>query len=142
MANKLEISVEIIVHATEDLKKILKTMEEFFYVKESEFSKTQLSGHFENPITMLNTKITKKNAQNFIEILISKMPQGELEEIMNDLENRIQNSTLHLRLGKQDLIRGSIKLRQKDAIKLKIFTPVYNKKDTVKKYSELLKISC
>jgi RNA binding exosome subunit len=141
MANKLEISVEIIVHATEDIKKILETMEEFFEIKEAEFSKTYLTGHFENPIIMLNTKITKNKAQNFIAKLISKIPQGELDEIINDLENRIQNSTLHLRLGKQDLIQGSITLRQKDVIKLKIFTPVYTKKDTVKNYSELLKIS-
>ena len=141
MANKLEISVEIIVHATEDIKKILETMEEFFEIKESEFSKKQLTGHFENPIIMLNTKITKNKARNFIAKLISKLPQGELDEILNDLENRIQNSTLHLRLGKQDLIQGSITLRQKDAIKLKIFTPVYKKNDTVKNYSELLKIS-
>jgi len=140
MANKLEISVEIIVHATEDIKKILESMEEIFEIKEAEFSKTQLTGHFENPITMLNTKIRKKKAQKFIEKLISKMPQGELDEIINDLENRIQNSTLYLRLGKQDLIQGSIRLRQKDAIKLKIFTPIYNKKDTMKNYSELLKI--
>jgi len=140
MANKLEISIEIIVHATEDIKKILESIEEFFEIKEAEFSKTQLTGHFENPITMLNTKIRKKKAQKFIEKLISKMPQGELDEIINDLENRIQNSTLYLRLGKQDLIQGSIRLRQKDAIKLKIFTPIYNKKDTMKNYSELLKI--
>jgi RNA-binding protein len=141
MVNKLEISVEIIVHATEDIKKILEPMEELFEIKEAEFSKTQLTGHFENPIIMLNTKITKNKAQNFISKLISKIPQGELDEIINDLENRIQNSTLHLRLGKQDLIQGSITLRQKDVIKLKIFTPVYSKKDTVKNYSELLQIS-
>ena len=142
MANKLEISIEVILHATEDFKKTLDAIEEFFDIKETEFTKTHLTGHFENPIIMLNTKITKKNAHDFIEKLISKIPQGELDQILNDLEDRIQNSALYLRLGKQDLIRGSITLRQKDAIKLKIFTPVYNKKDTVKNYSELLNISC
>jgi RNA-binding protein len=141
MANKLEISVEIIVHATEDIKKILEAMEEYFEIKEAEFSKTQLSGHFENPIIMLNTKITKNKAKNFIAKLITKIPHGELDEIINDLENRILNSALHLRLGKQELIQGYITLRQKDAIKLKIFVPVYYKKDIVKIYSELLKFS-
>ena len=140
MANKLEISIEIIVHATEDVKKILDSMENFFEIEEADFSKTSLSGHFENPIILLNTKITKKKAVNFIEKLITKMPKGELDEIINDLENRIKNSTLHLRLGKQELIQGSILLRQKDAIKVKIFTPIYNKKDTKKNYTELLKI--
>jgi RNA binding exosome subunit len=46
-----------------------------------------------------------------------------------------------LRLGKQDMILGSLSLQEKDAIKLKIFTPIYKKKDTLKNYVDLLKIS-
>ena len=141
MANKLEVSVEIIVHATEDIKKILESFDELFEIKENEFSKTNLTGHFENPITMLNVKISKKKAENFISKLVSNLSTGEIDEIINDLENRIQNSTLHLRLGKQELIEGTMTLRNKDAIKVKIFTPIYNKKDTQKNYAKLLKVS-
>ena len=141
MADKLEVTIEIIIHATEDAKKILDSFEEFFDVKEEDFSKSSLTGHFENPITMLNAKITKKKAERFLEVLTSNIPEYQLEEIKGDLENRIQNSKLYLRLGKQDMIRGSLSLQEKDAIKLKIFTPIYNKKDTIKNYVELLKVS-
>ena len=140
MPNKLEVSIEIIVHATEDIKKIVEAFEKMFEIKKDEFSKTNLTGHFENPITLLNVKISKKKAENFISKLISNLSMGEMDEIINDLENRIQNSTLHLRLGKQELIEGAITLRNKDSIKVKIFTPIYNKKDTVKNYTKLLKV--
>ena len=141
MADKLEITIEIIIHATEDIKKILDSFEEFFGIKEEDFSKSNLTGHFENPITMLNAKISKKKAEKFLEVLTSNLPKYQLEEIKDDLENRIQNSKLYLRLGKQDLLRGSLTLQEKDAIKLKIFTPIYNKMDTLKNYVELLKVS-
>ena len=141
MANKLEVTIEIIIHATEDVKKILDSFEEFFGIQEKEFSKSNLTGHFENPITMLNAKITKKKAEKFLEILTSNLPKYQLEEVKDNLENRIQNSKLYLRLGKQDLLRGSLSLQEKDVIKLKIFTPIYNKKDTLKNYVDLLKVS-
>ena len=141
MANKLEVTVEIIVHATEDLKTILDAFEKLFEVKEEGFSKKNLTGHFENPITMLNAKITKTKAKNFIKKLVMKIPKGQLDELIGDLENRIQNSSLHVRLGKQDLIQGGVSLQEKDVIKLKIFMPIYQKKNTLKNYAHLLTVS-
>lgn len=141
MANKLEVTVEIIVHATEDLKTILDAFEKLFEVKEEGFSKKNLTGHFENPITMLNAKITKTKAENFIKKLVMKIPKGQLDELIGDLENRIQNSSLHVRLGKQDLIQGMVSLQEKDVIKLKIFMPIYQKKNTLKNYANLLTVS-
>ena len=128
MANKLEVTVEIIVHATEDLKTILDAFEKLFEIKEEGFSKKNLTGHFENPITLLNAKITKTKAENFIKKLIMKIPKGQLDELIGDLENRIQNSAFHVRLGNQDLIKGMVSLQEKDVIKLKIFMPIYQKK--------------
>lgn len=141
MANKLEVTVEIIVHATEDLKTILDAFEKLFEIKEEGFSKKNLTGHFENPITMLNAKITKTKAENFIKKLVMKIPKGQLDELIGDLENRIQNSSLHVRLGKQDLIQGMVSLQEKDVIKLKIFMPIYQKKNTLKNYAHLLTVS-
>jgi RNA-binding protein len=138
MNNKLEVTIEIIVHATEDLKTIFDAFEKLFGIKEEVFSKKNLSGHFENPITMINAKITKTKAENFIQKLVMKMPKGQLDELIGDLENRIQNSTLHVRLGKQDLIQGIVSLQEKDVIKLKIFMPIYQKKNTLKNYIHLL----
>ena len=139
MVEKLEVAVEIIAHATEVPNKIVDSFLELFEIPEEEFSKNELTGHFENPITVLNAKITKKKAKDFFEKLISKIPKDEIEEFIDDIENRIQNSTLHMRISKQDMIMGHLTLQEKDAVKLKISTPIYKKKDIVKTYVELLR---
>ena len=59
MVNKLEVSIDAIIHATEDTSKFLKTFEDLFVLKD-EFTINQTTGHFENPIILLNAKIEKK----------------------------------------------------------------------------------
>ncbi|MGI0063962.1 MAG: RNA-binding domain-containing protein [Nitrosopumilaceae archaeon] len=138
MADKLEVTVEIIAHATEDVEKILDSFFQLFKIPKDEFSRQPLTGHFDNPITLLRAKIKKKDAKSFLEKLVSKIPKDEFEALIDDIENRLQDSTLHLRFGKQDMIRGKMVQEEKDAIKFKIVTPAYNKKDTVKNYVTLL----
>ena len=138
MAEKLEITIEVIVHATEDVEKILKAFFEQFNISEDEFSRQNLTGHFENPITLLRAKIKKNDARNFLQRLLSKIPEDQISEIIEDIENHIQDSTLYLRFGKQDLIKGKMIVQEKDAVKFKIFTPIYKKNDIVKNYVKLL----
>lgn len=142
MVEKLEISIDIIVHATEDVEKILEPFLELFNISNEEFSRQNLSGHFENPITLLHAKIKKKDARNFLKKLVSKIPENEFREIIEDIQSHIQDSTLHLRFGKQELIKGKMVLQEKDAIKFKIFTPVYKKTDVVKNFVALLTEVC
>ncbi len=138
MAEKLEITIEVIVHATEDVGKILKAFLEQFNISEDEFSRQNLTGHFENPITLLRAKIKKNDARNFLQKLLSKIAKDQISEIIEDVENHIQDSTLYLRFGKQDLIKGNMIVQEKDAVKFKIFTPIYKKNDIVKNYVKLL----
>ena len=138
MAEKLEITIEVIVHATEDVEKILKAFFEQFNISEDGFSRQNLTGHFENPITLLRTKIKKNDAKNCLEMLLSKIPEDQISEIIKDIENHIQDSTLYLRFGKQDLIKGKMIVQEKDAVKFKIFTPIYKKNEIVKNYVKLL----
>ncbi len=138
MPEKLEITIEVIVHATEDVEKILKAFFEQLNISEDKFSRQNLTGHFENPITLLRAKIKKNDAKNFLESLLSKIPEDQISEIIEDIENHIQDSTLYLRLGKQDLIKGKMIVQEKEAVKFKIFTPIYKKNDIVKNYVKLL----
>jgi len=138
MPEKLEVTIEVIVHATEDVEKILKAFFEQFNISEDGFSRQNLTGHFENPITLLRTKIKKNDAKNCLEMLLSKIPEDQISEIIKDIENHIQDSTLYLRFGKQDLIKGKMIVQEKDAVKFKIFTPIYKKNEIVKNYVKLL----
>ena len=140
MNPKIEVTIDVIVHATEDITKIFDAFEELFQIKQKNFSVQNLKGHFDNPITMLQVKLTKKDAKSFIEKLVYDLPKDQQQELLESLEERIHNSAFHLRLNKQKLVVGQLDLRDKDPVKVKIFTPVYNKKDTTKIYSELLKV--
>ncbi len=138
MADKLEVSIDVIAHATEDVDKILESFFENFEIEADSFSKDNLTGHYDNPITMLRAKFKKKEAKKIVEKLVSLIPENDFSQIIDDIENRIQDTTLHLRFGKQELIKGRMIPREKDAIKMKIFTPSYQKDKTVDNYVKLL----
>ncbi len=138
MVEKLEISIEIIAHATEDTKKILEPFIEDFEIPEEEFEKQNLTGHFDNPITVIRAKIKKNNAKKLLEKLISKIPDTEFSNIIREIDSHLQDSILHLRFGKQDLLQGKLTVQEKDAIKFKIFTPIYKKTEISKNYVMLL----
>ncbi len=141
MAVKIEVTIEIIIHATEDISKFFNIFEEMFGLKKEEFSLQNLTGHFDNPITLLNAKITKKSANNFVNTLVSKMSQEQIEQIIENIEERVENSKLHLRLDKEEFVNGKLVIQEKNSVKLKIYTPIYRKIETVKTYTTLLKSS-
>ena len=60
MNRKIEVTVDVIIHATEDISKIFQSFEKLFELKKEDFAVNHTTGHFENPITMLNAKINKK----------------------------------------------------------------------------------
>jgi len=137
MDEKVEVTIEVILHATEDERKIFDSFLDVFGIEAQEFEKEQLIGHYENPITFLRAKITKNKASSFIKKLVSQLPQDQLSEVIEDMENRVQDSMLHIRLGKQELVKRNLVLQENDAVKVKIYTPVYTKKDTAKIYTKL-----
>ncbi len=65
MSNKLEITIDMIVHATEDISKIVEPFIEMFDIEDEIFNKTETTGYFENPIILLNTKLVK-NRQTYL----------------------------------------------------------------------------
>ena len=138
MVNHTEITAEIIIHATEDKKKIFEPMYEVFEIKEEEFMQERLEGHFGNPILMISIKLGKKRAEEFIKKLVSKISKSQLNEFVENIETYFEGSSLFIRISKKDLIRKSISLQQNDALKIKISTPVYKKSELVKTYLELL----
>ena len=141
MNNKIEIEVELIVHATEDVTKIFQSFEEILEIKEDEFTVKETTGHYENPIKVLKAKIIKKQAQKLIKILVSTLPHDQINKLIEEIEERTIDSRLHMRLDKQDLINGNLTITEKEPIKFKIYTPVYNKKDTLKSFTEIFQVA-
>jgi len=134
----LEVTIDAIIHATEDHEKFYESLNEMFGLEKGQFSTSGVTGHFDNPITTIRAKITKKMALQVLGKFLKKLSREQLNQILSEIEERTENSTLHVRLGKQDFIQGKITFNEKEAIKLKIHTPVYNKKDTVKVFRDIL----
>ena len=138
MVNHTEVTAEIIIHATEDKKKIFDPIYEVFEIKEEEFIQERLEGHYGNPILMISIKLGKKRAEEFIKKLISKVSKSQMNEFLENIETYFEGSSLFMRISKKDLVRKSISLQQNDALKIKISTPVYKKSELVKTYLKLL----
>ena len=141
MINKIEVTIDVIIHATEDISRIFQSFEELLGLKEENFTIHETTGHFDNPIIMLNAKIVKKEAQNFMKKLLELLTVEQINELIEEIEERTVDSRFHMRLNKQELIKGNIVFGEKDTIKIKIHTPIYNKKDTVKTFTEIFQIA-
>ena len=141
MIVKLEITIDAIIHATEDISKIYQSFEKVLDLKEENFTIYETTGHYDNPIILLNAKIVKKEAQNFMKKLLVLLSIEQINELIEEIEERTVDSRFHMRLDKQELIKGNLAFREKDTIKIKIYTPIYNKKNTIKTFTEIFQIS-
>ncbi len=140
MINKIEVTIDVIIHATEDISKIFQSFEELLDLKEENFTIHETRGHFDNPITVLNAKIVKKEAQNFMKKLLEFLSIEQINELVEEIEERTVDSRFHMRLDKQELIKGNFVFGEKETIKIKIHTPIYNRKNTVKTFTEIFQV--
>ena len=137
---QLEVKINLILHATENEKKVLESLEKVFGIEQKNFQVEQVSGHFDNPILLISSKLKKKNAQNFIKVFFSKMKKDDFEEVFENVEDYVTSSGLNLRISKQKLVSKNLTMSKEDAIKINISTPVYVKNNTKKIYQELMKV--
>ena len=140
MIDKLEITIDVIVHATEDISKIFQSFYDILEIEEESFAITETTGYYENPIIMLNVKLVKKQAKSFMEKFLKLLSSNQINQLTEEIEERIADSKFHLRLDKQELIKGVVVLSEKDTIKIRIHTPIYNKKESIRKFSEVFQV--
>ena len=140
MIDKLEITIDVIVHATEDISKIFQSFYDILEIEEESFSITETTGYYENPIIMLNAKLVKKQAKSFMDKFLKLLSSNQINQLIEEIEERIADSKFHLRLDKQELIKGVVILSEKDTIKIRIHTPIYNKKESIRKFSEVFQV--
>ena len=86
MNNKLEITIDMIVHATEDISKITERFMEIFDIEVESFNKTETTGYFDNPIIMLNTKLVKKQAKIFLKKFLDLLSEPQINQLIEEIE--------------------------------------------------------
>jgi len=152
---RVEITASVIVHATEDSGKILGAISDAFGVRTDAFKVSKTTGHFENPIMVCSTGLTGADARQFLQALSSGLSDDEIGTLAGQVWERTTDSRFHLRIDKQALVRdGQIEVidmyghqgdqegaGRRDAIKIKIHTPIYNKRDAASIFEEVLRCS-
>lgn len=142
MVTKINLKIEIIVHATEDYQKISDSLCDIFEIESSEITKKEFLGHFGNPILMLHIQMKNKRAEGLIKKLISTISRNDVKDLLAGMDERISDSTLYLRFSKQNFVKKTLTFQEKDPVRIMIFTPVYIKKNVVKTYKKLLESNC
>ena len=62
MEKRLEVEIQVIIHATEDSQKLFDAFAEIFDLNQDDFTMQNLQGHYDNPIILVHGKIKKKKA--------------------------------------------------------------------------------
>ena len=132
---RITAGISVIVHATEDPSKILDAFENTLNLDRNGFESNETTGHFTNPITILSVRMSGRPARRFVKRLRELLSEGQISEILGSIEERTADSKLHLRLGKQELVRGDVVFRDEDPVKITIHTPVYAKRDTLDRFA-------
>jgi len=140
MQKQLEVTLEIIFHATEDESKIFGPIFDLFQIEENEFTQEKITGYYGNPITLAKTVLTKEKAEDFLRELVSRITKPQIDELLENIDVYFDDSSLFLRIGKNDLVRNIISLQQNNAIKIRVKVPIYKKSELVKTYTKLLKV--
>ena len=138
MARKIVAKIEMILHATEDYQKMLDSIYDIFAIEKDKISLNKLFGHFGNSILMLSVEMKKKYAEEFLKKIVSAISKSQMADILEDLEETIYDSILYLRFSKQEFVKKTLTLEEKDPIRISIYTPVYVKKELYNTYRKLL----
>jgi hypothetical protein len=122
-ANFASAEIELVIHATEDMNKVLSVTEEMLGINPQEFAASSLKGHFGNDIILLKANLNGKNATELAH-RIARMINGEDRMQVHDNFDLYldEKNSLHIRISKQKLFERKIVLSQTDALKMKFRT--------------------
>lgn len=118
------IEIRSFAHATEDPKKVMEATKRIFStdsLEEVEFRRTDLKGHYGNPITLFETKIKEeKTIRGLIDNLFPRISAVDKESLLREIGLHVEKGSLYLRLDKQAALHGDIKLCTADPIRVRI----------------------
>ena len=117
------IDIRVFAHATEDTEKVLSAVRNVLsteMVDKVVFKKTNLKGHYANPIILVETRIKKKDAQGLFEKLASGLSSLDRELLKKKIIQHLKRGNLFIRLDKQSAYQGELRLCSTDPIHLQI----------------------
>ena len=129
------IDVRVFAHATEDMDKVLNAVRNIFppeLIETITFKKTNLAGHYGNPIILFEAQIKEKTAtQAVFEKLSSGLSILDKELLNNEIKQHLDKGNLYVRLDKQSAYVNELKLSSADSIHFRIHFKKHSQEEVI-----------
>lgn len=115
--------VSAIVHATEDIDRVLQALAQLFPERSlpSKAETRRFHGHHGNEIRMVEVSFRGASARSLLEYLWKSLSSFDRASILDALDKHLEsNGVLHLRLDKEEVFRGVLKMKEQDPIKIQL----------------------
>ena len=113
--------ISAIVHATEDVDRVLRALSRVFPEGSlpSKAETRRFNGHYGNEIRIVGLSIRGAYARSLLKYLWKSLASFDRVLILDTLEKHLDPSGgLHLRLDKEELFRGILRVKDQDPIKI------------------------
>jgi RNA binding exosome subunit len=118
------VDIRFCAHATEDLEKVVMAVQNVLpseHIEDISFKRSNLEGHYGNPITFFETRIKdKETVRALVENLSANLSSLDKEELGRTINRCVEKGSLYIRLDKQAALKGKIKLVTSDPIHMRI----------------------
>jgi len=118
------VDIRFCAHATEDLDKVMEAVHNVFpsdQVENLAFKRSDVEGHYGNPITFFETRIKdKETVRALVEKISSNISSLDKDELSREIHRYVEKGSLYIRLDKQAALQGKIKLVTSDPIRIRI----------------------
>ena len=117
----ISVKLSAIVHATEDVDRVLQALSRMFPegALPSKAETRRFNGHYGNEIRIVDLSIRGATARSFLKYLWKSLARFDRVLILDTLEKHLDPSGgLHLRLDKEELSRGILRIKDQDSIKI------------------------
>jgi RNA binding exosome subunit len=117
------VKVSAIVHATEDVDRVLLALRRVF--PDSSFpakvETRRFVGHYGNEIRMVDVSIRGVTSRSLLEHLWKSLASFDRASILDHLDQHLDSGGgLHLRLDKEEVLRGFFRMKDQDPIKIQL----------------------
>ncbi len=135
------LDIRFFVHATEDSDKVFEAVHHLFppdYVDDIVFKKSNLKGHYGNPIIIFETRIKEKEIiEDMVSSLSSGLSELDKEMLLREIDLHVKKGSLYIRLDKQAAFQGKFKLCSADPIRVHMRFKKRTLEDIIKTCREL-----
>ena len=129
------IDIRVFVHATEDVDKVLNAVRNILPPELMDvitFKKTNLTGHYGNPIVLFETRIKEKND---VQAVFDKLSLGlstlDKELLNSEITQHLDKANLYIRLDKQSAYLNELKLSSGDPIHFRIHFKKHGQEEVI-----------